>query len=57
MDTDELYYVIRKLDKEIAELARIGLVDPQLQARRDQQYQKLRECWYESPMDDDTEVD
>jgi hypothetical protein len=53
MDTDELCYLVHKLDKEIAELRKIGVTDAHLEARRDQLFQKLRECWYQAPPEDD----
>lgn len=48
----ELCYLISKLDREIKDLARIGVRDNALELRREQHYERLREVWRDSPTTD-----
>jgi len=48
----ELCYLISKLDREIKDLARVGVRDNALELRREQHYERLREIWRNSPTTD-----
>jgi hypothetical protein len=54
----ELVYVISKFDKQIAVLREVGLADEQLEKRREQHYERLKELWCRnSTLEDDTYVE